>query len=152
MRHHVFGKKLNRDANHRKQMMRTMVSQLLINGHMITTVAKAQVVTNTLEKLITKAKNPTLAIRRQIMAALNNEKAVKYLVDVLAPHQIDIQGGHIKMVRQGMRTGDSAMMVRLDLPVIKTETETDKKATKTETEPKKAAKKETKEKVSTAKK
>ena len=146
MRHHVFGKKLNRDANHRKQMLKTMLSQLIVNGHMVTTATKAKVVTGALDKLITKAKNPSIAVRRQLLASLGNEKAVKQLMDVLAPHQAQITGGTVKMVRQGMRTGDGAMMVRLDLPIIEIAKSEDKK------EAKETSKKAIKAKETTVKK
>ncbi|NMC35596.1 50S ribosomal protein L17 [Candidatus Beckwithbacteria bacterium] len=119
MRHQVSGLKLNRDTNHRKQLVKTMVSQLVLQGSMVTTEAKAKLIRNVTQKLLVKAKENTLHIRRQLIAQLGNPQAVKQMMDHIAPKLADAPGGFVTMVRQGTRRGDNTMMIKLELPVVK---------------------------------
>ena len=115
MRHRSSGKKLSRDIKKRKALFKNLINSLVIHGKIKTTEAKAKAVRGLMDKLITKAKTGTLNSRRLIAAFLQNKKAVKKLVDELAPLFKKRPGGFTRIVRLGKRRGDDAMMVNLEL-------------------------------------
>ncbi|MGC9348582.1 MAG: 50S ribosomal protein L17 [Anaerolineae bacterium] len=125
MRHRVAGKKLGRSTGQRKALFRNMVTQLFRHERIRTTRAKAQAVRGQAEKLITIAKRgldgaeeePSrgVAARRRAAAQLNDAKIVAKLFDEIAPRYADRPGGYTRMLRLGMRKGDAAQIVVLEL-------------------------------------
>lgn len=115
MRHKVSGRKLGRTSGHRKALMRTMVTELLENERMITTVAKAKELRSVAEKMITLGKKETLHARRQALGFIRKKSVVHKLFETLAPRFADRQGGYTRILRLGERKGDAAELALLEL-------------------------------------
>jgi len=148
MRHQVKGRKLNRDAQHRKALFKNLITALILNGQIKTTEAKAKTVKGLFDKLMTHAKKATLNQRRLIDQALNKREIVNKLVDEIAPVS-KRTSGYTRIVRIGRRLGDDAMMVRLELvdQVVKKDLKaTEKAGTKTVKKSKDSTEKVTKPK------
>ncbi len=115
MRHKISGKKLNRTSSHRSALSANLASSLLLHEQIFTTVAKAKFIRPFVEKLITKAKDDTLASRRLILSRLKDKSAVKKLMDVVAKRYVARPGGYTRIVKAGFRQGDAAPMVYIEL-------------------------------------
>ena len=108
-------RKLGRASDHRKAMLRAMVTYLLENGQIETTVTRAKEVRSMAEKMITIAKTNDLHSKRQALAYITKEDVVKKLFDDIAPKYADRNGGYTRIVKIGQRKGDGAMEVVLEL-------------------------------------
>jgi large subunit ribosomal protein L17 len=96
-------------------MLRAMVTFLLENGRIETTVTRAKEVRSMTEKMITIAKNPTLANKRQVMAFVTKESVCKKLFDEIAPKYAERNGGYTRIIKTGTRRGDAAEMAIIEL-------------------------------------
>ena len=108
-------RKLGRASDHRKAMLRAMVTFLLENGKIETTVARAKEVRAMAEKMITIAKNADLASKRQVLAYVTKEDVAKKLFDEIAPKYADVNGGYTRIIKTGPRRGDAAEMCIIEL-------------------------------------
>ena len=108
-------RKLGRTTDHRKAMLRAMVTFLLENGHIETTVTRAKEVRAVAEKMITIAKTNDLHSKRQVMAYVTKESVAKKLFDEIAPNYADRQGGYTRIIKTGPRRGDAAEMALIQL-------------------------------------
>ncbi len=108
-------RKLGRTSDHRKAMLRAMVTYLLENGKIETTVTRAKEVRSMAEKMITTAKTNDLHSKRQVLAYVTKEDVVKKLFDDIAPKYADRNGGYTKIVKIGPRRGDAAEMAIISL-------------------------------------
>ena len=108
-------RKLGRTSDHRKAMLRGMVTYLLENGSVETTLTRAKEVRPLAEKMITLGKKNTLASRRQAMAFITKESVVKKLFDTIAPEYADRNGGYTQIFKIGPRRGDAAEMAIIRL-------------------------------------
>ena len=108
-------RKLGRPTDHRKAMLRGMVTFLLENGQIETTVTRAKEVRAVAEKMITIAKSDDLHSKRQVMAYVTKESVAKKLFDEIAPKYADRKGGYTRIVKIGQRKGDAAMEVLIEL-------------------------------------
>ena len=108
-------RKLGRPTDHRKAMLRAMVTYLLESGKIETTVTRAKKVRPITEKMITLAKNPTLANKRQLLSFITKEAVVYKLINEIAPKYAERNGGYTRIVRTGMRRGDAAEMAIIEL-------------------------------------
>lgn len=115
MRHRKSGRHLNRTSSHRTMMMRNMAASLFRHEQIKTTVAKAKELRRFAEPLITLAKNPTLANRRNAYAKLRDREMVQKLFNQLAPRYMERPGGYIKILKCGYRSGDAAPMAYVQL-------------------------------------
>lgn len=138
-------RKLGRTTDHRKAMLRGMVTYLFENGKVETTVIRAKEVRAMAEKMITIAKDNSLHARRQVLAYVTKEDVVKNLFDVIAPRYADVNGGYTRITKTGARRGDAAEMCIIELVETKAELEAKaaaaKKAAKKPAAKKPAAKK-----------
>ena len=114
MRHRVFGRKLSRDINARKALLANLATSLIVNGKLVTTVAKAKFARPYVEKLITSAKGDRLFANRKLASVLS-PAAFKKLVLEIAPGFSERHGGYLRIVKQITRRGDNAQMARLEL-------------------------------------
>ena len=121
-------RKLGRASDHRKSMLRGLVTYLLENGKIETTVTRAKEVRAMAEKMITIAKTPSLAAKRQVLAYVTKEDVVKKLFDEIAPKYADVKGGYTRIIKTGPRRGDAAEMCIIEL--VGNEAVEDKKAKK----------------------
>ena len=108
-------RKLGRTSDHRKAMLRAMVTYLLENGKIETTVTRAKEVRSMAEKMITTAKTNDLHSKRQVLAYVTKEDVVKKLFDDIAPKYADRNGGYTKIVKISPRRGDAAEMAIISL-------------------------------------
>lgn len=123
MRHHVAGKKLSRNIGTRKALRRTLIVQLYEHERISTTRAKAQAVRAEAEKLITIARNSIdgtdiekVNARRMVASRLGGHaEVVKKLFDDISPRYKTRKGGYTRTLKLGMRQGDAAEMVLLEL-------------------------------------
>ena len=122
MRHNVAGYKLNRNKGHRNSLRRNLIISLFEHNRIKTTKAKARFIRADAEKLITLAKNSAkgseidqVNARRQAAAELANPTAVRKLFDEIAPRFENRDGGYTRLFNLGLRAGDSAEMVLLEL-------------------------------------
>lgn len=115
MKKHVKTRKLGRDRQARRALLRGLVSSLIEHESLTTTSAKARFVQPVVEKLLTRAKRGGLADHRSIHTMLQNKSLVKKLVSEIAPRFQKTQGGYTTLTQVGSRRGDSARLVRLSL-------------------------------------
>jgi large subunit ribosomal protein L17 len=115
MKHARAGKKLGRDAAHRRSLYSNLAGALITHGRIQTTEAKAKAVKPFAEKMITLGKRGDLHARRQALAALLSNDVVHQLFADVAPRFADRPGGYTRIVRLGPRQGDAAEMVYLEL-------------------------------------
>ena len=108
-------RKLGRTSDHRKAMLRAMVTFLLENGRIETTITRAKEVRSMAEKMITIAKTNDLHSKRQVLAYVTKEDVVKKLFDEIAPKYADVNGGYTRIVKIGPRRGDAAEMAVIEL-------------------------------------
>lgn len=108
-------RKLGRSTDHRKAMLRAMVTFLLENGKIETTVTRAKEVRSMTEKMITLAKNDTLHSRRQVLAYVTKEDVVKKTFDEIGPKYKERNGGYCRIIKTGPRRGDAAEMCIIEL-------------------------------------
>jgi large subunit ribosomal protein L17 len=115
VRHKLTGRRLGRTSAARKAMFRIMVTDLLRNGQMKTTVAKAKEISPLAEKMVTLGKKGTLHDRRQAAAFITDKSVVKTVFDDLAPRFKERAGGYTRITRLGVRAGDAAEMALIEL-------------------------------------
>jgi len=122
MRHQVAGYKLGRSKDQRNALRRTLIMQLFEHERIQTTRAKAMAIRGDAERLITLARNSSSAsdmgkvnARRQAAAQLGNAAAVRKLFDDIAPRYATRNGGYTRVLRLGLRQGDAAEMVLIEL-------------------------------------
>ncbi|MBR1752711.1 MAG: 50S ribosomal protein L17 [Ruminococcus sp.] len=108
-------RKLGRPTDSRRAMLRAMVTYLLENGKIETTVTRAKEVSAMTEKMITLGKAGDLHSKRQALAYVTKESVVKKLFDDIAPSYEGRNGGYTKIVRIGPRRGDAAEMAIISL-------------------------------------
>lgn len=108
-------RKLGRSSDHRKAMLRAMVTFLLEKGRIETTVTRAKEVRAVTEKMITLGKTNNLHSKRQAFSYITKEAVVKKLFDEISPKYADVNGGYTRIVKIGPRRGDAAEMAIIEL-------------------------------------
>lgn len=108
-------RKLGRSTDHRKAMLRAMVTFLMENGKIETTVTRAKEVRSMAEKMITIAKAGDLHSKRQVYSYITKETVAKKVMDEIAPKYADRNGGYTRIVKIGSRRGDAAEMAIIEL-------------------------------------
>ena len=108
-------RKLGRPTAHRNAMLRGLVTYLLENGQIETTLTRAKEVRSEAEKMITLAKKNTLASRRQALAYITKEDVVSKLFSEIAPKYAERNGGYTQIYKLGPRRGDAAEMALIKL-------------------------------------
>jgi large subunit ribosomal protein L17 len=115
LRHKRAGYKLGRPVDARGMLLRNLVTSVIEQERVITTVPKAKAVRPLVEKMITLAKRDSLHTRRQAAAFLKTPKSVKKLFETLGARFGQRQGGYCRIVRLGPRKGDGAEQAMLEL-------------------------------------
>jgi large subunit ribosomal protein L17 len=108
-------RKLGRTSDHRRAEMRAMVTFLLENGRIQTTVTRAKEVAPVAEKMVSIGKKNSLAAKRQALSYITKEDVVKKLFDEIAPKYAERNGGYTRIMRVGPRRGDASEMAILEL-------------------------------------
>ncbi len=108
-------RKLGRATDARMAMLRALVTYLLENGKIETTVTRAKEVSSLAEKMITIAKTETLANKRNVMSFITKEDVATKLFKEIAPKYADRNGGYTRITKIGPRRGDAAEMGIIEL-------------------------------------
>ena len=108
-------RKLGRTTDQRKAMLRAMVTYLLENGQIKTTLTRAKEVAPVAEKMITLAKDNTLVSYRQALGFITKEDVANKLFKEIGPKYADRNGGYTRIVRIWPRRGDAAEMAIIQL-------------------------------------
>ena len=108
-------RKLGRTSDQRRAMLRAMVTFLLENGKIETTVTRAKEVAAMTEKMITLAKAGDLHKKRQVLSYVTKEGVAKKLFDEIAPSYDGRKGGYTQIIKIGPRRGDAAEMAIIKL-------------------------------------
>ena len=108
-------RKLGRPTAHRQAMLRGMVTALLDNGSIETTLTRAKEVRSLTEKMITLGKKNTLAAKRAAMAFVTKEDVTHKLFSEIAPKYTTRNGGYTRIAKLGPRRGDGAEMAIIEL-------------------------------------
>jgi large subunit ribosomal protein L17 len=108
MRHRKAGFKLGRNTSHRRATLRNLVTSIILEDRVETTVTKAKAARPHVEKMITLGKRGDLHSRRQALAYLQTREAVSRLFETVAPRYGDREGGYLRIVRSGFQKGDGA--------------------------------------------
>jgi len=130
MRHRNAGVKLNRTTSHRQAMFRNMVTSLFKYDRIRTTDVKAKELRRWADRIITLAKRGDLHARRQVMAIVREKDVVHKLFEDAAARFGNISGGYTRIVKIGMRPGDSAPISMIELVAIAPKPKKEKKKTK----------------------
>ncbi len=115
MRHRKSGRKLNRNASHRKAMFKNMAVSLLRHEQIKTTVPKAKELRKVVEPLITLATRASVANRRLAFARLRDREMVTKLFEDIGPHFAKRPGGYTRILKCGYRVSDNAPMAYVQL-------------------------------------
>lgn len=115
MRHRKKSEKLSRPRAQRKALVKSLLRALIINERIKTTTSKAKFLRTDASRLITWAKKGDLASRRMAFRFLEDRSLVKRLFDVIGPRFKEINGGYVRVLGLGHRSGDGAAMSLIEL-------------------------------------
>src|SRR5882724_12785513 len=142
-RHANAGRKLSRNTSHRKALLDNLVRAVILQESIRTTTPKAKEARKLVERVITKARQGTLAARRVVHKTVRDQAALARLFENIAPRFKERPGGYTRIIHVNNRVGDNAPMSILELVEKSEKAEPEKKADKPEKAEKKAAAKET---------
>ena len=114
MRHRKKIPKLGRKPEARKRLLRNLVTSLIIEERIKTSMGKAKAARSAVEKIITKGRNDSVHSRRQVAASVYGSKAVQKVFNVLGPRYADRNGGYTRLLKLGPRYGDAAEVCILE--------------------------------------
>lgn len=112
-RHGYKGRKLGRQRDQRRALLKGLATSLVEHGSIETTLPRAKELVRYIEKVITKAKKGDLSSRREVISALSTQAAAMRLVDVIAPQLTARNSGHVRVERTRLRVGDCAQMATI---------------------------------------
>jgi len=113
MRHLKKGRKFGRTRGQRKALLRNLMSQLILEGRIVTGEAKAREIRPLVEKMVTRAKGGSLAARRKLASQLPSVAAMK-LVKLVAPRMENRPGGYTRIIKLGSRRSDAARLAIIE--------------------------------------
>lgn len=113
-RHGYQGRKLGRERDQRRALIKGLATSLVEHSKIETTLPKAKELVRYIEKLITKAKKGDLHNRRMVIAGLSTQKMANKLVDEIAPQLSNRTSGHVRVRRSHLRVGDGAQMAVIE--------------------------------------
>jgi large subunit ribosomal protein L17 len=115
MRHHNSVRKFGRTSNQRRALLKSLALALITHGRIETTEAKAKELRPYVEKLVTKAKDNSIASKRLVVSRLMNRKEESAkLFDEIAPKYKDQKGGYTRIMKLPQRQGDAAKMALIE--------------------------------------
>lgn len=114
MNHHKAKRKFGRKSNQYKALMSSLARNLIRDEKIITTEAKAKELRPYIEKIVTKAKNDTVATRRLINSRINSEDLSNKMVNEIAPKYKERNGGYTRITKLPLRGDDAAKMAHIE--------------------------------------
>ena len=115
MRHRIATKKLGRNTSHRRALLRNLVTSLIMEERIETTITKAKAMRPHVEKMITLGKRGDVAARRQAASYLMTRDAVDKLFGTISPRFGDREGGYLRIIHSGFRQGDGGEKAFVEL-------------------------------------
>lgn len=115
MRHRCKVKKLGKPADQRRALLRSLTTELIRHGRITTTLIRAKVVRSEAEKMITLAKNGSLAARREALGYIYDKSLVQALFEQAPTRYGNRQGGYTRILHTVPRRGDHAEMAIIEL-------------------------------------
>jgi len=115
MRHRRAGWKLGRNTEHRRALLRNLVTSLIVEERIETTITKAKAMRPHVEKMITLGKRGDVAARRLAASYLMTRDAVDKLFDTISPRYGDRSGGYLRIIHAGFRQGDGGEKAFVEL-------------------------------------
>ncbi|MGF1494103.1 MAG: 50S ribosomal protein L17 [Microcoleaceae cyanobacterium] len=115
MRHRCRVPQLGKPADQRKALLRSLATQLIRHGRITTTKARAKAVQSETERIITLAKDGSLAARRRALGYIYDKQLVHALFEGVSDRYGDRSGGYTRIVRTIRRRGDNAEMAIIEL-------------------------------------
>ncbi len=115
MRHRKAGWKLGRNTSHRRALLRNLVTSLILEERVETTLPKAKAMRPQVEKMITLGKKGDVAARRLAASYLMTREAVDKLFDTISPRMGDRNGGYLRIIHGGFRKGDGGDIAWIEL-------------------------------------
>jgi large subunit ribosomal protein L17 len=138
-RHANAGRKLSRNSSHRKALLDNLVRAIILEESIRTTTPKAKEARRVVERVITKARENTLAARRVVHRTVRDQAALAKLFETIGPRFKERPGGYTRIVHTSNRVGDNAPMAILELVEKSEKAEEPKKEAKAEAPKKEAA-------------
>lgn len=115
MKKRVYGRKLSRGSGARRALFRSLIRALVSEGSIVTTEAKAKIIKQYLEKMVSLAKRGGVSRRRRVFSTLGNDrKTTDSLFNIIAPAFGDRKGGYLRITKLPRRRGDAAKIARLE--------------------------------------
>lgn len=108
MRHHNNNRKFGRERDARKALLRSLMRNLINEGRITTTLARAKEIRPEIEKLVTRGKSETLAARRILISRLGRATEAKKLAETISPRYKERAGGYTRIVKLPARVGDGS--------------------------------------------
>ena len=127
-------KKLGRTKPHREAMLANMAMSLFEHRTIRTTDAKAKALRPVVDRLISTAKQGTLASKRQVARTVHQKPVFKKLFAEIVPQFSDRDSGFTRVVKLGIRRGDGASMSVVELLTERPKEDSGKKAKKSKKE------------------
>jgi len=128
MRHRRQGRQLSRTAEHRRALLRNLVTELFRHERIETTEAKAKEARRLAERLITFAKRGDLHARRQVDRYMMSREVTRKLFSTIAPWYAEREGGYTRIIKSRHRLGDGGEMAFLELVKSEEQMAADRKA------------------------
>lgn len=114
MRHRKKKTTLDRESSHRRMLLKNLATSLVLYEKVRTTEAKAKALRPFVERLVTRAKEPSLANRRRVLTQLLTRGAVRKIFEVIGPRYNERKGGYTRITHLGTRRGDAARMAIIE--------------------------------------
>lgn len=127
MRHRKKVAKLGRKPDARKRMLRNLITSLVMEERVRTSLARAKAARSAAEKIITRGRKDTVHARRLVAGSVYGSRAVQKIFNELGPRYADRQGGYTRILKLGPRRGDAAEEVILELVDSPVEPSSEKK-------------------------
>ncbi|PPR40487.1 MAG: 50S ribosomal protein L17 [Alphaproteobacteria bacterium MarineAlpha8_Bin1] len=115
MRHNIAKRKLNRKTSHRISLLKNLSKSLLVNEQIKTTLPKAKDLRPYVEKILTFGKKNSIHSKRKVFSILRDNNIVTKVFDVLAKRYSNRDGGYVRVLKAGFRSGDSSPMAIVEL-------------------------------------
>ena len=121
MRKNNFGRQFSRDTNQRKSLFKSLISSLILEESIKTTLEKAKAIKGDVDKIINKAKRGDATLAKQLLQRSIGVVEVEKVIKDLAPRLKDRTSGYTRIIKMGRRFSDNAAMVVMEWVVKKVE-------------------------------
>jgi len=114
MKKNVFGRKFSRNTNQRKALFKSLISSLILEESIKTTLEKAKAIKGDVDKIVNKAKNKESKLAARVLAPSLGKDAINKVIADIAPRFKDRSSGYTRIMKLGRRFSDNAAMVLME--------------------------------------